>query len=285
MPEQEDVPGGTQGANSALARWLSHQYQYSVQDLDVIRQYWSPSEDWVAQYDRVVPLAEIGNLPEEERAEWEALRANALNGRDSIERFATDFMAGLSTSRGKATPVMQKLYLQKIISLTEELSYLLLAEPSVTDTPADLFALLRRRWGGNKTTIFEMEMDFHLRAINMIATGRLRQGLTPEEEPIHTITRKDTYERFKFASGAISFYEHSTGKTATAWVNETPEGQKHSEAIGFLMAVMNPVLQAAGYPPISADSARKEIQEIKKAFGAGLAPHMPRFGSGMYPGT
>lgn len=225
----------------------------------------------------------MAQLPDDDRLEYEKILASILDGTSGIERVASDFLTSISSSRGKATAAMQKLYLDRVVNLAEELSSLL-QDVSVRGTPADLFAMARRRMDPNEVFRTEMELMTGLSIISMLGKVRLRRGTLRDEQEVHNLTGKNTFERFKFATNAVQFYEQSTGKTAKAWINETVDGVKCSEAINFLMAVMNPVLLSVGYPAISPETARKEVQEIKKILNAGLYPNSATFGDGYVGG-
>jgi hypothetical protein len=104
-------------------------------------------------------------LPEEGPTELEKVRDDTLSGKASLEDLAAGSLRSLSISRGKATPAMQRIYLQKISDLAEELNSLML-DVSMRGTPADIFAMLRRanknlpsRWSSNLGSDWQLFRD------------------------------------------------------------------------------------------------------------------------------
>ncbi len=284
MPESDEFSGGTLGASSRVAESALTSFSYSPSELQDIHSVWAPCKQWLDQFESMFPEEAFEQLSQDERLELESMRDGLMGGRGHFENLAEKFLRSISSAKGKSTPAMQRVYLQRLTSLAEEMNSLLW-DVSIQDTPADIFAMWRRH--GDRDFVFktEIEIRFHLSTIQALASARLRRGLTADEEAIYSIKNKGTFERFKFATNAVQLYEASTGKQATAWVNETPDGRKCSEAVTFLRAVMNPVLKSVGYPPISADSARKEIKEVKRALEAGLDPGLYNFGSGSHSGV
>lgn len=279
MPDRDDQSGGTPGASVVVSPLLATHYRYSQQDLDSIRQFWSPSESWLAEMRGIWPEDLIEALPPDEQLELKETVSDVLDGSSRLNSMASDFLRRSESSAGKATAAMQKLYLEKIHQLADELAALI-TDVSVTGTPADLFAFARQRF--NKTDAFQVEMELlaGLAIVSALAKFRLRNRTLPDEKEVHAIRGKSTLDRFRFSSSVISFYESSTGKVATAWTNESADGIKTSEAVGFLMAVVNPVVAYAGLAPMSPETARKEIEGIKRSLSLGIDPGQPHFGLG-----
>lgn len=206
MADDQEMSGGTLGASE----WLTTHHTYSESELSKIREFWTPSDQWRGEIESLLSLDKLDAL-DESRSEFEKIKADRLSGKSNFEELATTFLRRSSSAVGKASGTMQKAYIQRVQELATDLSALL-QEPSIRGTPADLFALARRNMDPNFVFKVEMELLTDLAMISMLANIRLRNRTLPDEEVVHAIVDKTTYDRFRFASGAINFYERSTGR-------------------------------------------------------------------------
>ncbi|WP_042778689.1 hypothetical protein [Sinorhizobium fredii] len=247
--------------SSGLAKRLSLQFTFTVDESKKILSHCRPRELWLEEF------------PVEADQE---LDANEFLVMRVIEARAHRFLNYCQSDKRPPSKVEQRRHLELLDAHITGLLRLLLVTNHMDGSTADPFKFLERSYrekgkpysiGGHRDRIVQ-----DILPIQMFVRWRLKNDLKPrDDEKLEEETkRRKTFPRFCLIADLLAAYQRITGKEPMATVH----GERYSEAIMFLLAAANPILKSARQPQIDVENAKKEIIAVKRLWRGGIRPEL-----------
>ena len=253
MNDRLKAAGGTRGAISSGA------FRYSTSEINCIIALLGPSEEWLSLQQEISQI-----------------------DRGAADRFIIDrlttvahkFLENTSEKRVPPSRGRQTKYLNAIYRTSDRLQTLL-CDPSVSGTAADIFLNISRSRGVKKNADLIADVMTTLGQITIAALA----GLTiRSQDGLDQMVRdKNSFLRFRLECWLVAEFQSITATHATYSITETKSGAHPSPAILFLMASINPVLTYLRQQPISSETARADIKEMRRLWSEGVHPEAPNF--------